>query len=124
MGADVNICPQFILNGILANIQDTLFHAITDKWPIFSFTNDLVPITSATNPVVFAMGLACNPVIQYIIANDANQDHSLYFWSQYGTVADSVVCLDIHSMMATSSLQQGRLLDLNCHLVKFFPCSV
>lgn len=83
---------QFITNGVLANTQDTVFRAIQDDWPVFAFAKDLGTVTKATTPVVFSVGLVRDPAVEYIIANDGTQARSLYFWSQYSTVA-AVVCV-------------------------------
>lgn len=85
---------QFIANGSLSNTQDTNFRAIDDNYPVFGFAKDLGTVTSATDPVIFSIGLVRDPAIEYIVANGAFQDRSLYFWSQYSNIAD-VVCVTL-----------------------------
>jgi hypothetical protein len=89
-GQDVVVRAQFINNGKLANSQDTQFRAVSDRWPVFAFAQDLGNVQSATSPVVVAIGHVRDPAVEYIVANGARQNRSLFFWSQFATVKDAV----------------------------------
>ncbi|KAI0737538.1 DUF1793-domain-containing protein [Daedaleopsis nitida] len=89
-GEDVVVRAQFVANGTLANTQDTQFRAISDRWPVFAFAHDLGTVTSSTEPVVFSVGHTRDPVIQYIITNNAIQNRSSYFWTKYSSFGDAV----------------------------------
>ncbi|EGO02196.1 hypothetical protein SERLA73DRAFT_104578 [Serpula lacrymans var. lacrymans S7.3] len=90
-GQDAVVRAQFINNGVLANTLDTNFRAINDDWPVFAFAHDLGTVgTTASTPVVFSVGQARDPAVEYIIANNQLQARSLYFWSNYASVADAI----------------------------------
>lgn len=72
------------------NSQDNNFRAINDNFPVFGFAKDLGSVKDATDPVIFSIGLIRDPAVQYIVADGAMQDRSLYFWSQYQSAADAV----------------------------------
>ncbi|PPQ83295.1 hypothetical protein CVT25_004034 [Psilocybe cyanescens] len=86
-GADITVRGQFINNGKLSNMQDTNFRAISNNWPVFGLSRDLGAVTTATDPVVFSVGHIRDPAINYIVANNARQSRSLYFWSQFASPA-------------------------------------
>ena len=82
---------QFINNGRLTNGQDTNFRAVSNDWPVFGLSHDLGAVGSTlTAPVVFSVGHVRDPALQYIVAKDALQTRSLYFWSQF-SCASAVV---------------------------------
>ncbi|THH14879.1 hypothetical protein EW146_g5515 [Bondarzewia mesenterica] len=89
-GQDVVVRAQFINSGALANTQDTNFRAISDNWPVFAFAHDLGTVSGPTDPVVFTVGHARDPAVEYIVAGGASQDRSIYFWSQFPSVADVI----------------------------------
>ncbi|KAG8881508.1 hypothetical protein FRB98_004291 [Tulasnella sp. 332] len=86
-GQDIVVRGQFISNGKLSNTQDSAFRAVNNDWPVFAFAHDLGTVTTtATAPVVYTVGRVRDPAIEYLIANDATQARSSYFWSTYATV--------------------------------------
>ncbi|EIW62026.1 DUF1793-domain-containing protein [Trametes versicolor FP-101664 SS1] len=89
-GQDTVVRAQFINNGKLTNAGDTAFRAVSDRWPVFAFAHDLGTITGATAPVVFAVGHARDPAVQYIVAGGALQSRSLFFWTRFSTVASAI----------------------------------
>ena len=89
-GEDVTLRSQFVNNGVLLNTQDTQFRGVSDKWPVFALAQELGQISTASDPVVFAVGHARDPAVEYIIAGNQTQSRSLYFWSQYNTGSDAV----------------------------------
>jgi len=89
-GADIDVRAQFINNGILNNTQDTNYRAVNDNWPVFAHAVDLGSVTTATMPIVFSIGHARDPAIQYIVANDAIQNRRSFFFSQYSSMRDVI----------------------------------
>ncbi|EIW80656.1 DUF1793-domain-containing protein [Coniophora puteana RWD-64-598 SS2] len=89
-GADVDVRAQFINNGNLANSGDTNFRAINDNWPVFAFAHDLGTVSSASDPVIYAIGHVRDPAIQYVTAGNNLQDRSSYFWTKYTSVTDAI----------------------------------
>ncbi|KAI0952144.1 hypothetical protein AcV7_008040 [Taiwanofungus camphoratus] len=89
-GQDIVVRAQFINNGTLLNTQDTDFRAVSDDWPVFGLAHDLGTVSGSTDPVVFSIGHARDPAVEYLIANNALQNRSSYFWSQYPTAADAI----------------------------------
>ena len=89
-GQDIVVRAQFINNGVLPNTQDTNFRPVSSDWPVFALSHDLGVVSSATDPVIYSVGHARDPAISYIIANDALQDRSIYFLSEFSTVDDAV----------------------------------
>lgn len=72
------------------NTQDTDFRAVSDRWPVFALAQDLGAVTSATDPVVVAIGHVRDPAVEYIVANGGVQNRSLLFWTQFSNIADAV----------------------------------
>lgn len=93
-GQDIVVRAQFINHSTLSNTQDTNFRSISDDWPVFALAHDLGTISGPSDTVVYSVGHARDPAIEYLIANDALQNRSSYFWSQYSTATDAV-CRDI-----------------------------
>ncbi|KAI0744972.1 DUF1793-domain-containing protein [Earliella scabrosa] len=89
-GEDRVVRAEFVKNGKLANTQDTQFRSVSDRWPVFAFARDLGDVTSPTEPVVFSVGHVRDPVVQYIIVNNAIQTRSSYFWTKFGSFPDAI----------------------------------
>ncbi|CAL1700859.1 unnamed protein product [Somion occarium] len=89
-GADIDVRSQFVSRGSLPNTQDTDFRAVQDRFPVFGLAHDLGTIASPSSPVVFSVGHVRDPAIQYIIANGALQERSVFFWTQFSTVQDAI----------------------------------
>ncbi|TBU41200.1 hypothetical protein BD309DRAFT_1020887 [Dichomitus squalens] len=87
---DVVVRAQFVNNGILNNTLDTAFRGISDRWPVFAFAHDFGAVTTATAPVVYSVGHARDPAIQYIVINNGRQEQSSYFWSRFSAMADAI----------------------------------
>ncbi|RPD78548.1 DUF1793-domain-containing protein [Lentinus tigrinus ALCF2SS1-7] len=90
-GQDILVRAQFITNGTLANTQDTAFRAVSNNWPVFAFAHDLGTVSAAaTDPVVYAVGHIRDPVVQYIIVNNAIQNRSSYFLTRFASIGDAI----------------------------------
>ncbi|KAH7098950.1 DUF1793-domain-containing protein [Auriculariales sp. MPI-PUGE-AT-0066] len=87
-GQDSTVRSNFISSGTLPNTQDTTFRAVNDRWPVFAYARDLGSVSStASAPVVFAVGHIRDPGVQYITAGNVLQSRPLYFLSQLSTPA-------------------------------------
>lgn len=89
-GQDIVVRAQFINNGALKNTQDTNFRAVEDDWPVFAFAKDLGTISTPPQPVVFAIGHARDPSVEYIVADGQLQQRSPFFLTAHATPADAV----------------------------------
>ncbi|OCH92918.1 DUF1793-domain-containing protein [Obba rivulosa] len=89
-GEDIIVRAQFIQSGVLANTQDSNFRAVSDQWPVFALAHDLGTISAASDPVILSIGHVRDPAIEYLIANDATQNRSLFFWSQVSSIGDAI----------------------------------
>ncbi|GBE79652.1 DUF1793-domain-containing protein [Sparassis latifolia] len=89
-GQDIVVRAQFINHSTLTNTQDTNFRAVSDMWPVFAFAHDLGDISGPSESVVFSVGHARDPAVEYLIANDAVQNRSSYFWSAFSTADDAI----------------------------------
>ncbi|EPT03715.1 hypothetical protein FOMPIDRAFT_1022289 [Fomitopsis schrenkii] len=88
-GEDTVIRAQFIKNKTLLNTQDTNFRAINDKWPCYGFAHDLGNITESST-VVFVIGHARDPVVNYITSGGSMQARSALYLSQYPSINDAI----------------------------------
>ncbi|CCM03143.1 uncharacterized protein FIBRA_05265 [Fibroporia radiculosa] len=89
-GQDIVVRAQFINHSTLLDTQDTNFRDVSDDWPVFALAHDLGTISGPSEPVVYSVGRARDPAIEYLIANDAVQYRSSYFWSKYPTADDAI----------------------------------
>lgn len=87
--ADIGMRSGFNWTGTLNNTQDTAFRQIGDQWPCFGLAKDLGMISSASDPVVFVMGLTRDPAVSYQVSSGP-QPRSLYFRTQFNTDQDAV----------------------------------
>ncbi|VDB85451.1 unnamed protein product [Peniophora sp. CBMAI 1063] len=112
-GQDSVVRQQFITNGALANTEDTNFRAVQDNWPVLAIAHDLGSIIAAQDPVVFIVGHARDPAIQYIVAGGELQQRSSYFWSKYSTADDAIADLlgDYSSAVSSANMFDAKVLS-------------
>ncbi|EIM87836.1 DUF1793-domain-containing protein [Stereum hirsutum FP-91666 SS1] len=97
-GQDESVRGKFISNGVLDNSQDTNYRAINNDWPVFALAKDYGSVTdTATNPAVFVVGHARDPMIKYVIANAQFEDRRPYWAATYDTA------MDVLAQMLTSA---------------------
>ena len=90
-GQDVAVRGQFLNHSTLLNTQDTDYRAISDDWPVFALAHDLGAISpSRVDTVVFSVGHARDPMINYTLGHGNHQYRHPYFLSRYGTFEDAV----------------------------------
>ena len=69
---------------------------MSNNWPVFAFAHDLGTVSTATDPVVYAVGHVRDPVVQYVIINNAIQNRSSYFWTRFASIGDAVSTVPRH----------------------------
>ncbi|KAF8300411.1 DUF1793-domain-containing protein [Clavulina sp. PMI_390] len=85
-GQDAVVRAAFIANGNLPNTQDTNYRAISNDWPVFGLSKDIGSTSDSTsNPVIFAVGHARSPNIQYITTGSVLEDRYPYYAATYST---------------------------------------
>ncbi|KAH9844226.1 DUF1793-domain-containing protein [Rhodofomes roseus] len=89
-GQDIVLRAQFIKNGTLLNTQDTNFRAINNNWPCFAFAHDLGNISGQSDAVVFAVGHARDPAINYVTSGGTMQSRSSLYLSQFSSINDAI----------------------------------
>ncbi|KAF7783395.1 hypothetical protein Agabi119p4_1419 [Agaricus bisporus var. burnettii] len=90
-GADTDCRIRFAKSGSLLNSKDTNFRPVNRQWPVFSFAIDLGSITPTTqpDPVVWALGLVRDPLVNYS-AGSGFQSRIGYYWSAYHSIDDVI----------------------------------
>ncbi|KAF8867760.1 hypothetical protein BD779DRAFT_1244531 [Infundibulicybe gibba] len=91
-GVDAVVRGQFGGNrtGGLLNTEDTNFRVISNNWPVFGLALDLGNISEISTPVVWALGVVRDPVINYGSGGGKIQPRSSFFWTQYSTIRDAI----------------------------------
>ncbi|KAH9927248.1 uncharacterized protein B0H18DRAFT_1084773 [Fomitopsis serialis] len=92
-GQDTVVRGQFLNHSTLLNTNDTNYRAVSDDWPVFAFAHDLrtISASSGSDPVVFSVGHARDPVINCTLGlGKSQQTRHPYFLSHYGTVEDAI----------------------------------
>ena len=84
-------------NGVLDNQTDPKFRPISQNFTVFALSCDLGHILVTEDPVVWAIGLSMDPVINYYTAlsGAAPQQRSLFYQTQYSDDT-SLVSVHIH----------------------------
>lgn len=83
----------FQTNGALNNSADLQFRAISDRWPVFAYAHDLGTVgTTKSTPVVYAIGLVRDTLVQIQNLQNVNSMRSPYYATRYGSVP-GMVCL-------------------------------
>jgi hypothetical protein len=73
-----------VLNGALDNQTDPNFRSISNNFAVFAISRDLGLIQATEDPVVWAVGLTMDPVINYTaLSGAAPQQRSLFYKTQY-----------------------------------------
>lgn len=109
-GADATVRAAFIGNGNLPNTQDTAYRAISNSWPVFGLSKSLGSITDSTSsPVIFAVGHARSPSIQYMTAGDVLQDRYPYYAATYSTPLAAVSTLYLITKTCTLDQRETNL---------------
>lgn len=85
-GQDTVVRAKFIQTGQLDNSRDTNFRAINNNWPVFALAKDWGSVVeSGSNPAVFVVGHARDPVIKYVLANGQFENRRPYWASKFSS---------------------------------------
>ncbi|KAJ7652052.1 hypothetical protein DFH06DRAFT_540129 [Mycena polygramma] len=90
IGRDVTVRGQFLNHSTLSTDKDDNFRAISDSWPVFGLAKDLGNVGTTSASVLFSIGNVREPAIKYVLAGNAKQERSLYFWSKYAAFDDVI----------------------------------
>ncbi|KAH8978969.1 hypothetical protein EDB86DRAFT_3108313 [Lactarius hatsudake] len=75
---------SFQVNGTLNNLTDQNFRSINSNYPIFGIARDLGTIQATQDPIVWTIGFAMDPAIQYTDpSTDTPRQRSLFYKTQY-----------------------------------------
>ncbi|KAJ7585371.1 hypothetical protein C8J56DRAFT_946578 [Mycena floridula] len=85
-GFDI-VHAQFVKEGRLLDTQDTAFRAISEDFPVFGLSVDLGTISATASPVVWAIGVVRDPVIQFATDFAGLQSRSSFFWTQFHDIS-------------------------------------
>ncbi|KAF7783408.1 hypothetical protein Agabi119p4_1432 [Agaricus bisporus var. burnettii] len=91
-GADTVCRAGFAKNGSLTNAKDIHVRPVNSNWPVFSFAIDLGLITPSAQPepVVWALGLVRDPLVNYATEPGSFQLRTGYYWSAYHSIDDVI----------------------------------
>ena len=85
-----------MLSGVLDNQTDPNFRPISPNVTVFALSRDLGPIQATEDPVIWAVGLTMDAVINYTaLSGAAPQQRSLFYKIRYSD-DKSLVSVHIH----------------------------
>jgi hypothetical protein len=84
---------MFAANGRLDGTQDINFRVVSSSWPVMALSYALGAITQTQQPLVFALGHARDPVVEYQRANSVLEERSLFFHTFFDSIEDAVSAL-------------------------------
>jgi hypothetical protein len=106
-GVDNDVRGGFVINGKLANSNDTNFRAINDRWPVFGFSFDLGSVGSTSVSTLFSLGLCQDDAVQFLGADGLVTLPSL--WKGY--FADDIDALTFFQRDFSESSRLSSELD-------------
>jgi hypothetical protein len=101
-GADVTVRQNFLSNGVLPNIQDSNYRAISDDYPVFAFANALGNVGTTPINTLYTIIHAQQNAIFFDGANGLVGVPSLwtsYFSSDLAMVSSSIPCSNTSSIL-------------------------
>ncbi|KAH9020012.1 hypothetical protein EDB85DRAFT_1872799, partial [Lactarius pseudohatsudake] len=82
----------FLLHGVLDNQTDPNFRSISSNYAVFAISRDLGTIQATEDPVVWAVGLTMDQVINYTdLSGAAPRPRSLFYKTQYSNDTSLIV---------------------------------
>lgn len=91
--SDVICRNMFAANGKLDGTKDIDFRKVSKDWPVMALAYTLGAITQTSQPLVFALGHARDPVVEYQRANNVIEARSLFFHTTFDSTEDAVSAL-------------------------------
>jgi len=76
--------------GQLDGTKNTRFREVAKDWPVMALSYAFGTITKTQQPIVFAVGHARDPVVEYRGPNNAIEERSLYFRTAFERTEDAV----------------------------------
>jgi len=95
---------MFGTNGKLNGTINTVFREVAKDWPVMALSYSFGTITKTQQPIVFAVGHARDPVVEYRGPNNVIEERSLYFRTAFESTEDAV---------SAFSLQVGYFSSIN-----------
>ena len=99
-----NCRGMFGTNGRLDGTKDTVFREVSKDWPTMALSYSFGTITKTQQPIVFAVGHARDPVVEYRGPNNVIEERSLFFHTAFDSIEDAV---------SAFSLQFGYFSSIN-----------
>jgi hypothetical protein len=103
---------MFTANGRLDGTKDIDFRIVTKDWPVMALAYSLGAITKTQEPLVFAIGHARDPVVEYKGPKNVVEERSLFFHTFFVSMDDAVSALpsQFGSFSSINSLPPARFL--------------
>ncbi|KAF8273676.1 hypothetical protein EI94DRAFT_1167505 [Lactarius quietus] len=98
---------SFVQNGVLDNQTDPKFRSISPNFAVFAISRNLGFVQVTEDPVVWAVGLTMDPVINYTALSGAPQRRSLFYKTQYSD--DTSLIVDFLNNFANASSRAQQL---------------
>ena len=92
-GSDVDCRNRFAANGRLDGTKDIDFRVVSQNWPVMALAYTLGAISETEEPLVFALGHARDPVVEYQRPNNVIEERSLFFHTTFDSTEDAVSAL-------------------------------
>ena len=92
-GNGYNCRSMFGTKGKLDGTKDINFRPISKDWPVMALSYSLGTIMQTQQPLVFALGHARDPVVEYRGPNNVVEERSLFFHTSFDTTEDAVSSL-------------------------------
>ena len=116
-GADVDCRNSFAANGRLDGTKDIDFRVVSKDWPVMALAYTLGSIKQTEKPLVFALGHARDPVVEYLRPNNVVEERSLFFHTTFDSTEDAVSAFSPQigyfssiNSSPTSSLSSSRII--------------
>ena len=92
-GAHYNCRSTFGTKGKLDGTKDIKFRPVSTDWPVMALSYSLGTIMQTQQPLVFALGHARDPVVEYRGPKNVVEERSLFFQTSFDTTEDAVSSL-------------------------------
>ena len=107
------MCAQFATEAVLNDTADPTFHPVGKFVTVSTYSSnlllircrpfdglgiamDLGTIQSTSEPIVWAVGVVRDPVVQFTNSSGQIEERSSYYWSNYSNIHDAVFVFPPH----------------------------